>query len=132
MIPAWLDEATQALVRDLIATLIARHKEQIVAILLYGSVARHDERPLDDPYPSDVDMLVIFRTADRHAPFDWHIDATLGDAYRRHLDAPREVNLMFGTQTLDEWDPTYIENVLRDGIVLYGAVPPSVIVKAYN
>jgi hypothetical protein len=32
---------------------------------------------------------------------------------------------MFSSRTLQEWDPTYIANVKRDGIVLYmrGALP---------
>ncbi len=47
----WLDGATDALVRDLIATLAKRHSD-LLAIILYGSVARRDERPLSDPRPS--------------------------------------------------------------------------------
>ena len=36
----------------------------------------------------------------------------------RHLTAPREVNVMFATHTSQEWDPEFIENVRRDGIIL--------------
>lgn len=42
----------------------------------------------------------------------------------RHIHAPREVNVMFATRTLQEWDPEFVVNVAREGIVLYqrGAV----------
>ena len=33
---------------------------------------------------------------------------TLGLANNRHLDAPREVQVMFASRTLQEWDPTFI------------------------
>jgi len=39
------------------------------------------------------------------------------------MDAPREVNVMFATRTLQEWDPDFIENVARDGIILYANGP---------
>ena len=48
---------------------------------------------------------------------------TLGLAHNRHLDAPREVQVLFASRTLQEWDPTFIENVKRDGIVLFKRGP---------
>jgi len=45
-IPPWLDEETSALVRDTAELLAQRHSD-VLAIILYGSVARHEERPLD-------------------------------------------------------------------------------------
>jgi predicted nucleotidyltransferase len=42
----WLDERTAGLVRAITATVARRHPD-LWAIILYGSVARHDERPLD-------------------------------------------------------------------------------------
>ncbi|HEX4207450.1 MAG TPA: nucleotidyltransferase domain-containing protein [Ktedonobacteraceae bacterium] len=58
-LPPWLDSETSALVRDKIEMLVSRHPD-ILAIILYGSVARHDERSLDKSDPSDVDLLAIF------------------------------------------------------------------------
>jgi hypothetical protein len=51
---------------------------------------------------------------------------TLGLAYIRHLDAPREVQVMFASRSLQEWDPTFIAHVSSDGIVLFkrGQLPP--------
>jgi predicted nucleotidyltransferase len=123
-IPIWLDKATRALVEDIIWLLSERHPE-LLAIILYGSVARHEERPLEGSDPSDVDLLVVFDTDD--TLLDVHqgdsLHHTLGLAYNRHLDAPREVKVMFTSRTLQEWDPTFIDNVKRDGIVLFTRGP---------
>lgn len=124
-IPAWLDSETRALVKDKIELLVSHHPD-ILAVILYGSVARHDERPLDDRDPSDVDLLVVVDgdrstiQAQKSTLFD-----TMGQAENRHIHAPREVNVMFATRTLQEWDPEFVANVAREGIVLYqrGAVP---------
>jgi len=123
MIPSWLDTETQALIADIRDTVQQWDRQRVIAIILYGSVARHKERPLHDPQPSDVDLLIIFHTEDPAAPYAWGISATLGAAYRRHLSAPREVNIMFATRTLQEWDDLFIENVARDGILLYRTSP---------
>ena len=119
-IPPWLDKATQALVQDIIGVLSERHPDLFV-VILYGSVARHEERPLDVPDPSDVDLLAILDSDDPHV--DLHqgdaLSHSLGLAYNRHLDAPREVQVQFASRTLQEWDPTFIANVVRDGIIVY-------------
>jgi len=125
-IPVWLDRATRALVGDIINLLSERHPD-LLAVFLYGSVARHEERPLGAFNPSDVDLLAVFDTDD--SLLDVHqgdsLSHTLGLAYTRHLDAPREVKVMFASRTLQEWDPTFIANVMRDGILLYmcGSLP---------
>jgi predicted nucleotidyltransferase len=125
-LPPWLDSETRALIKDIIGVLSERHPD-LVAVVLYGSVARHEERPLDLPNPSDVDLLVVLDSNDPHVALDQG-DAlfhTLGLAYTRHLDAPREVQVMFSSRTLQEWDPTFLANVRRDGIVLFtrGSLP---------
>jgi hypothetical protein len=50
---------------------------------------------------------------------------SLGLAHYRHLDAPREVQVMFSSRTFQEWDPTFIANVRRDSHILYtrGTLP---------
>lgn len=119
-IPPWLDAATRALVRDIVQTL-AQYRTDVLAIVLYGSVARHEERPVYDPHPSDVDLLAIFDSDDElfaihegKALFD-----ILGMAYDRHLDILRDVKVMFASRTLDEWDPTFVANVAHDGLLLW-------------
>lgn len=119
-IPLWLDSETRAHIKDIIEVLSERHPD-IVAIILYGSVARHEERSLDTPNPSDVDLLAILDTDDPHVVLHQG-DAlfhTLGIAHYKHLDAPREVQVMFSSRTMQEWDPTFITNVRRDSIILF-------------
>lgn len=126
LIPTWLDKATQDLIKDIISILSEQHAD-LLAIVLYGSVARHEERPLDTFNPSDVDLLAVFDSDDplfaiRRGDILSH---TLGMAYDRHLDVPREVQVMFTSRTLREWDPTFITNVIRDGIILFQRGPLS-------
>lgn len=127
-LPPWLDSETGALVRDKVDLLVSRHLN-ILAIILYGSIARHDERTLDEPDPSDVDLLVIFDTDNPRViqAQGLALTHTMGLAENQHLQAPREVNVMFSSRTTQEWDPDFIENVRRDGIVLYqrGKLPPA-------
>jgi hypothetical protein len=119
-LPPWLDAQSSALVRDIVATLV-RHYPDLLAIVLFGSVARHDERPLSDPQLSDVDLLAIFDTDEDpvHLPCGLNITHTIGLARNRHLDAPREVQVMFATRALREWDSTFVANVARDGLLLW-------------
>lgn len=123
-IPAWFDRTTRALVEDIIDLLTERHPD-LLAIILYGSVARHEERPLNAAHPSDVDLLAVFDSDD--PLLDVHrgdsLSHTLGLAYSRHLDAPREVHVLFASKGFQEWDPTFISNVSRDGIILYKRGP---------
>ena len=123
-IPTWLDISTCTLVEDIINMLSERHPD-LLAVILYGSVARHEERQLDAINTSDVDLLAVFDSDD--SLLDVHqgdtLSHTLGLAYSRHLDAPREVQVMFSSRTLQEWDSTFIANVIRDGIVLFARGP---------
>ena len=125
-LPPWLDTASAALAADIVRT-IAAHRPDALAAILYGSIARHDERAITDPHPSDVDMLVIFDTDDENIAIHegkalFHI---LGMAYNRHLDTLRDVKVMFASRNLSEWDPTFVANVARDGVLLWarGALP---------
>jgi predicted nucleotidyltransferase len=119
--PAWLDKETRALIKDIIRLLEVRHPDLLLAVILYGSAARHEERPLDDPDPSDVDLLVVLDSDDHRVYYrrGEELFHTLGLAHIQHNDAPREVKVMFTSRTMQEWDPSFIENVKRDGIVLY-------------
>ncbi|MEO7020352.1 MAG: nucleotidyltransferase domain-containing protein [Ktedonobacteraceae bacterium] len=118
-IPPWLDSETSDLVRDKIEMLVSRHPD-ILIIILYGSVARHEERSLDEPDPSDVDLLAVF-DGDRSSIRSQELALThsMGLAEDQHLQAPREVNVMLSSRTCQEWNPPFIENVKYDGIILY-------------
>lgn len=127
---SWLDPITAVAVDDIAQTLATRYPE-VQAIILFGSVARHEERPLDDPNPSDVDLLLVLDpsavnpTASRltHTQ-ELALSATIGEAdYRHH--SPRAINVLFVYRDLVGWDSLFIDNVARDGIVLWarGEVP---------
>jgi hypothetical protein len=51
--------------------------------------------------------------------------AAIIDAYAHHLDAPREVNVLLSDRTMQTWDSMFLENLARDGILLYarGSLP---------
>ncbi|WIG61453.1 MAG: hypothetical protein OJF49_004201 [Ktedonobacterales bacterium] len=126
---AWLDAETAASVEDITQSLAEQHPE-VLAVILFGSVARHEERSLDDPMPSDVDLLVLIDpgVADTaverlSAERELAITATIGEADYRHHDAPREVKTIFMYRDLAHWDPLFIENVARDGILLWARGP---------
>ena len=123
-LPLWLDRETRALIEDIISLLAERHTD-LLAVILYGSIARHEERPLRVFTPSDVDLLAVFDSDDPLLAVHQGdtLSHTLGLAYTRHLDAPRDVQVMFASRTLQEWDPTFIANVARDGIVLFMCGP---------
>lgn len=123
-LPPWLDTATAALVADLVVTLAERFAD-LRAVLLYGSIARHDERPLDAENPSDVDLLAVFDTDDELVTVHRGLAVAdaLGPAFERHLDAPRDVQVMLASRGLREWDVTFLANVARDGWALLARGP---------
>ena len=119
VLPPWLGEETSAHVRETVELLAQRHPD-ILAIIFYGSVARHEERPLEGPDPSDVDLLVVVNgNRDAVRAQMLALVHTAGLAEDRHLGAPREVKVMFSSRTSQEWDPDFIANVKRDGRILY-------------
>lgn len=123
-LPLSLDKETRALIEDIVSLLAERHTD-LLAVILYGSVARNEDRPLGVFNPSDVDLLAVFDSDDPLLAVHQGdtLSHTLGLAYTHHLDAPRDVQVMFASRTLQEWDPTFIVNVARDGIVLFTRGP---------
>jgi predicted nucleotidyltransferase len=120
----WLDYETAAAVADIVQS-VARVYPEVQAAILFGSVARHEERPLDDPEPSDVDILLIIAPAiiGPSATCLTHdqelaLTSTIGEADYRHR-SPREIKVLFAYRHLDRWDALFIENVARDGILLW-------------
>ncbi len=124
----WIDHESAESVRDIVQSVAAYHPE-VQAVILFGSVARHEERPLDDPEPSDVDLLLIIDPAvldpiaERLSNAqDLALTRTVGTANYRHR-APREINTFFANCRLVGWDSLFIENVARDGILLWARGP---------
>jgi predicted nucleotidyltransferase len=125
----WLDPETAAGLAEIVRSVAANHPE-VQAAILFGSVARHDERPLDDPVPSDVDLLLVLdasaldpaATRLTHAQ-ELALTHTIGEADYRHRLAPREIKVLFLYRDLAGWDSLFIENVARDGILLWARTP---------
>ena len=89
-LPSWIDRETRLLVDEMIDLLVKRHPD-ILAIILYGSIARHEERALHESDPSDVDILVVVDTDDRRGirAQEESLFETLGLAKIHHLQARR-------------------------------------------
>lgn len=121
----WLDNETAAAVADIIESAAQAHPE-VQAAVLFGSVARHEERPLGSPQPSDIDLLLLIdptvldsATTRLSHEQELALTCTIGEADYRHREAPRAVQVLFVYPDLSGWDPTFIENVARDGILLW-------------
>ncbi len=119
--PPWLDDRTAALVHAVTATMADYSEAQ--AVILFGSVARHDERPIADSEPSDVDLLLLVDSGSESGRLPLRREVSLhmsigqiSDCYR---DAPREVQITIVQHDLAGWDPLFIENVARDGSSSY-------------
>src|SRR5579859_2325783 len=124
----WLDPESAASVQDIVQSVAAHHREA-QAVILFGSVARREERPLSDPKPSDVDLLLIIDPSalDLTAKLltneqDLALTRTVSEAEYRHR-APRVINTLFMNRDLARWDASFIENVARDGILLWARGP---------
>jgi predicted nucleotidyltransferase len=124
----WLDPATAAGVTDIVQSLAADHSEAL-AVILFGSVARREERPLDDPEPSDVDLLLLLDATALTPPAEQltreqelALHRTIGAADYRHR-SPREIKVLFAYRDLARWDSLFIENVVREGILLWARGP---------
>ncbi|WIG58975.1 MAG: hypothetical protein OJF49_001722 [Ktedonobacterales bacterium] len=123
---SWLDPDTMAYLRRVIA-LIAQQAPDALAAILFGSVARHEERPLTDPHPSDVDVLVLFApvgdqeslTSEQHAMLSWAVV----QAYNAYPGTPREVQVLGALTHFAHWDESLVEHVARDGILLWARRP---------
>ena len=122
----WLDERTASLVRAIVAS-VPRDHSNLRAAILYGSVARHEERPLDDSEPSDVDVLLLFDLplGETRLPVAQRlaISESIGCALDRHPYAPREIQTQYAQGDLADWDHTFVENVAQDGILLWARGP---------
>ncbi len=122
----WLDSVSAALVSSITRALSESHAE-VRVVILFGSVARHEERPLDDDEPSDVDLLVLVDPGlgRSRLPLDQTlaIYGTVGRMEDQHRDAPREVQVTLAEVDLADWDSTFVENIAREGIVLWARGP---------
>jgi predicted nucleotidyltransferase len=127
-LPAWLDVATGQLVRAIIAEVSAQHQD-LRAAILFGSMARHEERPLSDHLPSDVDLLLLFDLEPHLTDLPYErllaVYESVGTARGRSGHTPREVQVTVAVRDLADWDPVFVQNLTHDGILLWarGTLP---------
>ncbi len=118
----WLDPKTSALLAAIVGVVAAKHPE-VQAATLFGSAARHEERPLEDPHPSDVDVLLLVRPdpVRQRLPYAQQLALweSIGEVQCRHRDAPREIEVTLVESTLADWDELFVANVARGGILLW-------------
>lgn len=125
---ARLDPPTAALVHA-ITREVAQHHAALRAAILFGSVARGEARPLDDPEPSDVDLLLVMDPTPGSNRLTREetvaVYRTVGEVEDRHREAPREVQITLVGSDLTGWDASFVENIARDGVLLWtrGALP---------
>jgi predicted nucleotidyltransferase len=124
-IVSWLDADATAQVRAIVAAVARAHRE-IVAAILFGSIARHDERPIDDEFPSDVDLLLLLdpiQLGEDHVDYplsrELELFGTIGAAAYRLPESPREVKVLLVQRSLARWDEAFIANVAHDGLLLW-------------
>lgn len=125
----WLESQSAGYVRRIISQLAVRRADLIAAIL-FGSAARQSLRPLTDPIPSDIDILLIFAAApgqervssEQQSATSW----AMVDAMTAYPDAPREAQLIAVLPDFIGWDSSFVGNIARDGILLWarGTLPP--------
>jgi predicted nucleotidyltransferase len=125
-LPPWLDDEKAALVRAIVAT-VARQHPALRAVILFGSIARHDERPLTDDEPSDVDLLLLFDFGPDVGRISLEktlaVCESIGQATDRHRETPREVQTVLAVQDLRDWDPLFVEHVASEGWLLWARGP---------
>ena len=122
----WLDKRTARAV-DAISEAMAHIHPEVRAIILFGSVARHHERALKDTETSDVELLLMVDPGHGRTRIDLDqriaIHHTKGQVEVKLPDAPRDVQITLTVRDLADWDPTFIENVARDGLLLWAREP---------
>lgn len=122
----WLDAKTDAYLRQVIAR-IAEECPDAFAVIAFGSVARHEERPLSDRHPSDVDLLVLFAPRPEQTELTGiqhnQLSRAIVRAYELVPDAPRDVQVTAALNHFVHWDTMFVERIARDGILLWARAP---------
>ena len=102
-----LDQETAAYIRY-VTLQIAQTVPHALAALLFGSVARHNARPLTDPCPSDVDVLVVCSpegdqeevSSEQHAA----LSRAVVSGYEAYPNTLRDVEILGALTHFMGWD----------------------------
>ena len=104
----------QKSMEELKKELLTRLGQRIDSIILYGSAARGQYRPLE----SDIDVLVVGRGDD--SSIKREISEIIGSIDLENSTATSPVYLSRENfRRYLEWGSPFLENVLEEGVVLY-------------
>ena len=117
----WLDPLTSAELA-VMSQSVEREQPAVLAMILFGSVARHDERLLSDVEPSDVDILLLVKNGLTEAEA-LAIHHTMGTAAMTCRPSPRAIEPLLVEIGLASWDASFVANVARDGLLLWTRGP---------
>ena len=122
----WIDLDTANYVGRVI-TLLREMEPHFLAVIAFGSVARHEERPLDDPLPSDVDLLILLDPEPGQDELTYAQQLLLSTAAVHAWDVypnpAREAQVVGALTHFHHWDQSFVENVARDGVLLWARGP---------
>lgn len=131
----WVDEGTAALLSALVIDLARGHPD-VAAIILFGSLARHQERPLHSLRPSDVDLLVLAEPMAHGVSIQQTrlsleqmlaIHHTIGEREYRSQVPALDVQTTLAEWDMAGWDALFVTNVARYGVLLWArsSLPPA-------
>ena len=104
----------QKSMEELKIELLTRLGQRIDSIILYGSAARGQYRPLE----SDIDVLVVGRGDD--SSIKREISGIIGSIDLENSTATSPIYLSRENfRRYLEWGSPFLENVLEEGVVLY-------------
>jgi hypothetical protein len=122
----WLDAATNGYLRCLV-TLAVSANPDVEAVILFGSAARRELRPMTDEEPSDVDVLFLMTappdaSGARRITGEQHLAISRAEvaAYPETFDNTiRQVQTIIADPSFEGWDLSFVESVARDGLLLW-------------
>jgi hypothetical protein len=118
----WLDMGTAGLLTGIATDLRNMHRE-VVALIVFGSVARHEERPLSQERPSDVNLLALVDTGAGGNPVPpglaVALNHTIAERERTYPAPSLGVQAILTPVSLADRDKLFLANVARDGVLLW-------------
>ncbi|MCL4458751.1 MAG: nucleotidyltransferase domain-containing protein [Chloroflexi bacterium] len=107
-------KAYQKSIEQLKREILSRIGDRIDSIVLYGSAARGEYRPLE----SDIDILVI--AEDDNSSLKAEISSVIGEIDLRNATATSLVYLSRSNfRSYLGWGSPLLESVLEEGVILY-------------
>lgn len=115
-----LTSGEQSCLSRYLALLSDKLEVNLVRVVVFGSVARAESWPRGMPIRSDLDLLVVTRSAIAPGAVQALLDATLP----LYLECGRQISPQFRTadqlEAEDGQTVTFREHIARDGITILG------------